>query len=128
MCVINALCCCHRENKHLFFNGGGSVWGKYSSTPSRERKNLMSAPREREFIDERKITTQPSSHEAIDEAIEAIEDTKKEKRKLFERFRASVRASVRALLFKKKSESFSTAGRSCFPPQNRGVGQKAAKR
>ena len=66
----------------------------------------MSAPREREFIDERKITTQPSSHEAIDEAIEAIEDTKKEKRKLFERFRASVRASVRALLFKKKVRAF----------------------
>ena len=56
-----------------------------------EREEKFNESREREFRrKENTRTTQPPSHEAI----EAIEDTKKEKRKLFERFRASVRASV----------------------------------
>jgi hypothetical protein len=86
MCVINVLCCCHRENKHLFCNGGGSVWGKYSSTPSRERKNLMRAERESAF-GERKTRgqTQPPSHH------EANRGTKKEKKGT--PFRAFSRAS-----------------------------------
>jgi len=112
MRVINVSCCCHRENKHLFCNGGGSVWGKSSSTPSRERKNLTRA--ERELV-RRKENARTNTAAVTSRTSEQRERTKKEKKRnafssVFERFEFF--------------ERFSTAGRSRFPPQNRGVGQK----
>ena len=109
MRVINVSCCCHRENKHLFCNGGGSVWGKSSSTPSRERKNLTRA--ERELV---RRTENARTNTAAVSTNERTERDKKKKKKelLFERFKESFEFF----------ERFSTAGRSRFPPQNRGVG------
>ena len=109
MRVINVSCCCHGENKHLFCNGGGSVWGKSSSTPSRERKNLTRA--ERELV---RRTENARTNTAAVSTNERTERDKKKKKKelLFERFKESFEFF----------ERFSTAGRSRFPPQNRGVG------
>ena len=109
MCVINVLCCCHRENKHLFCNGGGSVWGKYSSTPSRERKNLMRAERE-SF--RRKENTRTNTAAVTSKRSEQRRDKKRKKRNSYSRVFESFEFF----------ELVSTAGRSCFPPQNRGVG------
>ena len=116
MRVINVSCCCHRENKHLFCNGGGSCVGQVLlDSFERERKNLTRA--ERELV---RRTENARTNTAAVSTNERTERDKKKKKKelLFERFKESFEFF----------ERFSTAGRSRFPPQNRGVGQKAAKR
>lgn len=78
----------------------------------RERKNLTRA--ERELV-RRKENARTNTAAVTSRTSEQRERTKKEKKRnafssVFERFEFF--------------ERFSTAGRSRFPPQNRGVGQK----
>lgn len=86
------------------------VWGKSSSTPSRERKNLTRAERER-F--RRTENTRTNTAAVTSRSEQSRDKKKKKKERLFERFESF-----------EFFERFSTAGRSRFPPQNRGVGQK----
>ena len=79
-----------------------------------EREEKFNESRERELV-RRTENARTTNTAAVTSRSEQSRDKKKKKKELlFERFKESFEFF----------ERFSTAGRSRFPPQNRGVGQK----
>ena len=106
MRVINVSCCCHGENKHLFCNGGGSVWGKNESAPcdAFEREEKFNESREREEGKNARTNTA-----AVDTS-----ETEKDKKKKKKRERVCFRERFKESEREREKESFLSA----FRPQD----------